>query len=188
MPARAFPFLHPIEVPDPREPQIQKEPEGGAGDFEDAAHGYDCLMRSRKDIDRLKLEMEELFADLCQVPRLVASRRGFRPAVDVYRTEDPRAITVVVELAGVDPATTELVLAEGILVIRGIRRRSAAEQRVVHMEIDYGPFERQIPIAEPVDAEAAEATYSQGLLVVTFPLVEQPTRKLSVQITTKGSA
>ena len=145
-------------------------------------------MRSRKDMDRLKLEMEELFADLCQVPRLVASRRGFRPAVDVYRTENPRAVTVVVELAGVDPATTELVLAEGILVIRGIRRRSAGEQRVVHMEIDYGPFERQVPIAEPVDAEGAEATYSGGLLVVTFPLAERPTRKLSVQITTRGSA
>jgi HSP20 family molecular chaperone IbpA len=56
------------------------------------------------------------------------------------------------------------------------------------MEIDYGPFERQVPIAEPVDAEAAEATYSGGLLVVTFPLAERPTRKLSVQITTRGSA
>jgi HSP20 family protein len=186
--ARPFPFLHPIDVLDPRDPEIQKETEGGARDFEDAAHGYDCRMRSRKDIDRLKLEMEELFADLCQVPRLVASRRGFRPAVDVYRTEDPPAVTVLIELAGVDPATTELVLADGILVIRGIRRRSAGEQRVVHMEIDYGPFERQIPIAEPVDAEAAEATYSRGLLVVTFPLAERPTRKLSVQISTKGSA
>ena len=76
----------------------------------------------------------------------------------------------------------------GVLVIRGIRRRSAGEQRVVHMEIDYGPFERQVPIAEPVDAEAAEASYSGGLLVVTFPLAERPTRKLSVQITTRGSA
>jgi HSP20 family protein len=187
-PTRSFPCLYAIDVSDPREPEVQEEAEAGEGDFEDAAHGYDCLMRSRKDMDRLKLEMEELFADLCQVPRLVASRRGFRPAVDVYRTEDPRAVVVVVELAGVDPAATELVLADGVLVIRGLRRRSAGEQRVVHMEIDYGPFERQIPIAEPVDAEAAEATYSRGLLVVTFPVAERPTRRLTVQITTRGSA
>jgi len=145
-------------------------------------------MRPPKDIDRLKQEMEELFADLCQVPRLVASRRGFRPAVDVYRTESPRAVTVVVELAGVDPATTELVLADSTLVIRGIRRRNAGEPKVVHMEIDYGPFERQIPITETVDAEAAEATYARGLLVITLPIVERPTRKLSVQITTRGTA
>ena len=31
-------------------------------------------------------------------------RRGYRPEVDVYRTGNPPALTVVVELPGVDPA------------------------------------------------------------------------------------
>ena len=145
-------------------------------------------MRSRRDTDRLKNEMEELFANLCQVPRLVASRRGFRPAVDVYRAADPPAVTVVVEVAGVDPETTELVLAEGVLVIRGTRRRAAHDQRVVHMELDYGPFERRISIADPVDAEAAEATYVRGLLVVTLPIAERPSQPLRVEITMRGRA
>jgi HSP20 family protein len=144
-------------------------------------------MRPRKDVDRLKTEMEELFADLCQVPRLVASRRGFRPAVDVYRAEDPPVVIVVVELAGVDPAETELALADGTLVVRGARRRST-QQRILHMEIDYGSFERQVSLPETVDAEAAEASYVRGLLVVTLPIAERPTRKLTVQITAKGSA
>jgi HSP20 family protein len=144
-------------------------------------------MRSRRHTDRLTSEMEELFADLCQVPRLVASRRGFRPAVDVYRAEDPPAVTVVVELAGVDPSATELALADGVLVVRGVRRRSGGE-RVVHMEIDYGAFERRIPINEPVDAEAAEATYARGLLVVRLPVAERPSRPLRVEITTLGNA
>jgi HSP20 family protein len=132
--------------------------------------------------------MEELFADLCQVPRLVSSRRGFRPAVDVYRTEDPAALTVVLELAGVDPDDTDLALADGVLVVRGVRRRERGDQRVVHMEIDYGRFERQITIGEPVNAEAAEATYVRGLLVITLPIAERPSRALRVQITTRGSA
>jgi HSP20 family protein len=144
-------------------------------------------MRPRKDVDRLKTEMEELFADLCQVPRLVASRRGFRPAVDVYRAEDPPVVIVVVELAGVDPANTELALADGTLVIRGARRRST-QQRILHMEIDYGSFERQVSLPENVDAEAAEASYVRGLLVVTLPIAERPSRKLTVQITARGSA
>jgi HSP20 family protein len=144
-------------------------------------------MRPRKDVDRLKTEMEELFADLCQVPRLVASRRGFRPAVDVYRAEDPPVVIVVVELAGVDPADTELALADGTLVVRGARRRST-QQRILHMEIDYGSFERQVSLPETVDAEAAEASYVRGLLVVTLPIAERPSRKLTVQITAKGSA
>jgi HSP20 family protein len=144
-------------------------------------------MHPRKDVDRLKTEMEELFADLCQVPRLVASRRGFRPAVDVYRAEDPPVVIVVVELAGVDPADTELALADGTLVVRGARRRST-QQRILHMEIDYGSFERQVSLPETVDAEAAEASYVRGLLVVTLPIAERPSRKLTVQITAKGSA
>jgi HSP20 family protein len=141
-------------------------------------------MRSRRDTDRLTLEMEELFADLCQVPRLLGSRRGFRPAVDVYRGQDPPTIVVVVELAGVDPDATELALADGALVVRGIRRRDTGERRVVHMEIDYGPFERHVPIAEPVDAEAAEATYARGLLIVKLPIAERSTRKHRVEIKT----
>jgi HSP20 family protein len=145
-------------------------------------------MRSRKDTDRLKSEMEELFADLCQVPRLVASRRGFRPAVDVYRSQDPPAVTVVFELPGVDPEATEIALADGVLVVSGTRRREAGEQRVVHMEIDYGRFERRIAIAEPVDAEAAEATYARGLLLVTLPIAERSSRPLRVEITSRRRA
>jgi HSP20 family protein len=142
----------------------------------------------RKPTDRLTHEMEELFADLCQVPRLVASRRGFRPAVDVYRSESPAVYTVVVELAGVDPDATELVLADGLLVIRGVRRRSAGDHRVVHMELDYGPFERRVPITDPVDPDAVNATYQRGLLVVTLPVAERPSQPLRVEINTRGSS
>jgi HSP20 family protein len=144
-------------------------------------------MRSRKHTDRLTHEMEELFADLCQIPRLVASKRGFRPAVDVYRSETPPAVTVAVELAGVDPEEIELTFGDGVLVIRGARRRSAQEHRIVHMEIDYGPFERRIPITEPVDAEAAEATYSRGILKVKLPIATRASRSLRVEITTRGA-
>jgi HSP20 family protein len=143
----------------------------------------------RKDIERLKSEMEELFADLCQVPRLVGSRSGFRPSVDVYRTEDPPAVTVVVELAGVDPAETELAFADGVLVVRGTRRRLAGEGRFYqHIEIDYGPFERRIPIPDVVDADAAVASYGRGLLVIELPVRERAPKRVRVTIEAKGSA
>ena len=54
-------------------------------------------------MDRLQDEIEELFADLWQVPRFTGLRRGFRPAVDCFRSDDPPELVVVVELAGRRP-------------------------------------------------------------------------------------
>jgi HSP20 family protein len=142
------------------------------------------LVTRRDDIDRLRSEMEELFADLCQVPRLVAPRRGFRPRVDVYRTEEPPTVTIVVELAGIDPGEVELAVADGMLVVRGKRRRDAGQGRTYqHMEIDYGPFERRIALDEPVDSEAADATYERGLLTIRLPITKRVSGPVRVTVT-----
>ena len=132
----------------------------------------------------MKSEMEELFADLCQVPRLVARRAGFRPALDVYRTDDPPAVTVVVELAGVDPDAVEAAVVDGILVVRGRRSRPAGDQRSYqHIEIDYGVFERRVQLNDAVDSEDASATYENGLLSIHLPLARKTTAavKLTIQ-------
>ena len=141
-------------------------------------------MARQSDLDRLRSEMEELFADLCQVPRLVAPRRGFRPRVDVYRTEEPPAITVVVELAGIDPDAVELAVTDGVLVIRGRRQRTAGRGRTYqHMEIDYGPFERRIVVDVPIDSDAAEAIYENGLLSIRLPIVRRVAGPVRVNVT-----
>lgn len=143
-------------------------------------------MPKRPEIERLKDEMEELFADLSQLQRHIGRHRGFRPLVDVYRTDDPPAVTVVTELAGVDPAEVELSVADGVLTIRGTRRRggAACARTYHHMEIDYGSFERRIALDQAVDADAAEASYRNGVLTVVLPLVAAKTQgPLRVRIT-----
>ena len=133
----------------------------------------------------MKSEMEELFADLCQVPRLVARRAGFRPALDVYRTDDPPAVTVVVELAGIDPDEVDAAVVDGVLIIRGRRSRPARDRRVYqHIEIDYGIFERRVQLNEEVDSEAAKATYENGLLSIHLPLTRKAAAvKVTIQST-----
>ena len=146
--------------------------------------GYDQRrMGDRHDRDRLKREMEELFADLCQAPRISGLREGFRPSVDVYRTDDPPAVTVVVELAGVDPAAVNLAVADGVLVVSGTRQRAAEAGRVYqHMEIDHGPFLRRIPLSEPIDVERIEAAYDRGLLTVVLPVATPARRRVRVDV------
>jgi HSP20 family protein len=133
-------------------------------------------VRDQRDIDRIQDELDELFADLWQVPGFVGRRRGFRPQVDCYRSDDPPAVTVLVDLAGIDPADVQVVVTERTVVISGIRRRQTHDCRVSYrqMEIEYGPFQRRVALAEDVDPEAAQAGYDRGLLTVVLPLAQRP--------------
>jgi HSP20 family protein len=102
---------------------------------------------ARRDIDRLQGEIEELFADLWQVPRFAGMRDGFRPAVDSFFTEDPPQLVIVVELAGVDPDSIELSVEERALAISGSRARPRVPGQVYQQaEIEYGRFQRRIPL------------------------------------------
>jgi HSP20 family protein len=143
----------------------------------------------RRDIDRLQGEIEELFADLWQVPRFSGLRRGFRPLVDVYRTAEPAALTVVVEVPGVDPDTLHVELSEGQLLIAGTRPLPTTPGRVYQqMEIEYGAFERRVQLAEAVDVEAATAAYDGGMLTLVLPLAPQAVVEERVRIVVRRGA
>jgi HSP20 family protein len=131
---------------------------------------------ARRDVDKLQGEIEELFADLWQVPRFAGTRRGFRPNVDSFCTEESNELTVVVEVPGVDPESLNLVVGERMLAIEGERRRPKVEGYVSYqqMEIEYGPFQRQIRLSEDVDPERARARYDHGIVTISLPVAEAP--------------
>lgn len=139
-------------------------------------------MARRRDIDRLT-ELEELFADLWQVPRFAGIRKGFRPAVDCFFTDDPRQLVVVVELAGVDPDSIELSVEERALTISGNRARPRVPGQVYQQaEIEYGRFERRIPLEDDIAPASASAVYEAGMLRITLPIVERAPRGRPVAI------
>ena len=124
-------------------------------------------------MDKLQEEIEELFADLWQVPRFSGLRHGFRPNVDCFHTDDPHALTVVVELPGVDPQSVRIVAGERVLIVSGERKRPQVRGRVYQqMEIEVGPFQRQVRLAEDVDPSRATASLEQGVLTIELPVVE----------------
>lgn len=141
---------------------------------------------TRRDVDRLQEEIEELFADLWQVPRFSGLRHAFRPNVDCYHTDDPHVLTVIAELPGVDAQTVRVVAGERLLVIAGERRRPQVQGRVYQqMEIEYGPFQRQIRLVEDVDPERATARFEHGVLTIELPVVEGATQRgrVSIEVT-----
>jgi len=141
----------------------------------------------RKDIDRLRSELEELFNDVWRAPRFSA-RRYYRPAVDCFRTSEPAEFVVLVELPGVDPASVNVIAADGWLHVSGDRRRprtATGGQVYQQMEIDYGPFERRIQLADDVEPQNGTASYEQGLLKVVFPIAPRPAPRGRVPIEVK---
>ncbi len=130
-------------------------------------------MERKKNIDQLQQEIQELFSDLWQVPRFSGLRAGFRPHVDCFRTDD--ALTVIVELPGIEPDKVDLFVAEGTLYLAGTRVRPRGEGQVYQqMEIDYGPFRRQVALGADVDVAQARATYEKGVLSIVLPLAQRP--------------
>jgi HSP20 family protein len=138
---------------------------------------------ARRDIDRLQGEIEELFADLWQVPRFSGMRSGFRPAVDCFFTEEPPQLVVVVELAGIEPDTIEIAVEERALTISGSRSRPRVPGQVYQQaEIEYGRFERRLALDHDVDTAAASADYRAGMLTITLPIAQRRRRGDSVVI------
>jgi HSP20 family protein len=117
------------------------------------------------------------------VPRFTGLRHGFRPAVDCFHTDEPHQLTIVVELAGVDPESVAVTIEERALTISGERRRPRVDGQVYQqMEIEYGAFSRTLNLLEDVDGAAAGASFERGLLTVTLPIAERPPRPEPVAI------
>jgi HSP20 family protein len=135
-----------------------------------------------RDIDRLQQEIEELFSDLWQVPRFAGSRRGFRPAIDGYRGEDPPELRIVVELAGIAPGSIELVTSGRSLSVSGERPRPTSSGTYEQMEIEHGRFQRSITLPADVDTTRATASYEHGLLTVVLPIAARPAPQQPVPI------
>jgi HSP20 family protein len=145
-------------------------------------------VEKRRDFEHAAEEIEQLFADLWQVfPFSRSLRRGYRPEVDVYRSDDPPTLTVQVELPGVDPDDVQLVASPQALLIAGERRRPKDCGHYQQLEIDYGPFQRSITLAEDIDPEAATATYERGILTVRLPVAPRPAPRESVSIVVRTS-
>ena len=109
--------------------------------------------------------------ELWEVTRFSGQRRGFEPQCDCYRTDDPPTLHLLLELPGVDPDVVRIVALGSALVVSGVRGRPHPRgARYQQVEIEYGPFERRIELAEDVDADAATAIYEAGMLRLEVPL------------------
>jgi HSP20 family protein len=140
-------------------------------------------MPSRRDLfenfERMQREVDELFGDARR-----RGRAGSAPAVDVFYVNDPPRAVVQAELPGVDPDAVTVEVRGRELLLAGGRKPPAAEGRLYQqVEMGHGTFRRVIGLGADVVAEEATASYRDGILEITLPLVPPERRRRNVPIT-----
>ncbi len=100
---------------------------------------------------------------------------GWRPAVNLYETASD--FMLCVDLAGMPRDQIDVQAEPDRVVIRGDRAdpqppRKGDPQCVHLMEIDVGPFGREVRLPSPIDVDGIRATYRDGLLWVHMPKQE----------------
>jgi HSP20 family molecular chaperone IbpA len=90
----------------------------------------------------------------------------------------------MVEIAGADPASIQLMLDGRRLLIAGERPRPRVRAQYDRSEIEYGRFRRELVLTEDVDVAAARANYERGLLRIVLPVAagERPPQKVTIEI------
>jgi HSP20 family protein len=136
------------------------------------------------NFERMRREIDELFGDVWTRAGLAPRQRvGFRPRVDVYYCGDPSIAVVKADLAGVDINDVSLEVRGRTLIISGERKTRDTEGRVYQqIEVEQGPFVREIQLGVDVDAERARATYEDGILRIRLPIAEAAEEPRQVEI------
>ena len=125
------------------------------------------------NFERMRRQIDELFGDAWTRAGLSQRHTGFRPRVDVYYSDSgDRPVAVIkADLAGVATDDLSIEVRGRMLVISGERKARDAEGRVYQqIEIESGPFQREIQLGVDVVADEARATYDDGILRVEIPL------------------
>lgn len=133
---------------------------------------------------RVQREMDRMLGDVWAQSRYVTrSTSGFSPSVDVYYCGRPERAIVKVDLAEVDLSTVNIEVSGRELVVSGERPVQETEGRVYQqVEIASGPFRRIVELQADVDADAATASYEDGMLRIELPLIQSTSATRQVPI------
>lgn len=95
------------------------------------------------------------------------------PALDVVENESN--VTIRVDLPGIDPEHVNVEVEGDMLTISGEMGDTIEKEgeRYHYRERSYGSFKRSLRLPDYVDAEAAEASFKNGVLNLSLPKREE---------------
>lgn len=120
-----------------------------------------------RDLVSFQERMNRLFQDTLGPSREELMTSGtFVPPVDIY--EDEHAITLKLEVPGMEEKDIEVQLENNTLTVRGERKfeKEEKEENFHRIERRYGAFARSFTLPNTVDPGKVEANYENGILKI----------------------
>jgi HSP20 family protein len=141
-------------------------------EMEDIMNRYQRLMRHT--LPQLGFESE---TDL--------EKADWHPRVDIIETE--KAYIVKAELPEVEKKDIDISVNQGLLTIRGERKREKEEKskRFHRIERSYGNFSRSFRFPNEIEEDKIEADFKDGVLQITLPKSAKAAKQKQISINIK---
>jgi HSP20 family protein len=98
--------------------------------------------------------------------------RAFLPTTDIFETED--ALTLVLEMPGVDRENVDLSVENGVLTVEGrIDFNKYEGLQPVYSEYNVGPYRRSFRISGIIDQGKITAELRDGIITLVLPKAER---------------
>ena len=98
--------------------------------------------------------------------------RTFMPTTDIYGTES--ALTVVLEMPGVDKSNVDISVDAGILTIEGrLDFSKYQDMQPVYTEYNIGHYRRSFSLSSKIDQSKIGAEMADGVLTITLAKAEE---------------
>jgi HSP20 family protein len=123
--------------------------------------------------------IRDLLAIQQRLDRFKPGPAGWAPPVDLHETTTNYVITA--ELPGLARQDLQIHMQDGRLTLSGIRpEKETAGEQYHRVERGHGSFSRTFLLPLPVDADHITADLRDGVLTVTCPKAENPSRRIDI--------
>lgn len=129
--------------------------------------------RPWREVEILRREMDRIWDRFSGEKPLEWSGREWTPSLDVSETQDK--VVVKAEAPGIDPKEMEISLSNGVLTLKGEKRKAREEKGENYhlVERSYGSFSRSVRLPAEVQEDKVKASYKDGILTITLPKTER---------------
>jgi HSP20 family protein len=109
-------------------------------------------------------------------------RAGYAPSLPMDSVRRDGELVLRFDVPGVDPEKIDVTVDKGVLTVSATREETTTEgENTIVRERRFGSFTRRVRLSENLNAEAIEASNSEGVLEIRIPVLEAAKpRKIAV--------